>query len=197
MNSLVKILTNYSGSYKAKLFLDESPEIDDLMLIFGLSQLDKAQNKQYWGRELGKCWELLVIEICKQTHTNFGIRIKEGASELCDLVLGKDAIDTKYRIGSGDAGTLKKFKQNGIKLRDLGYNPIMLILRNDNLPAAITQLKTGGWTVIVGDASYAYIRKETGFDLQAWLKTRKLLFLIEPQTDSSQEREVNNNSDNK
>jgi hypothetical protein len=44
--------------------------------------------------------------------------IKEGSDEFCDLVVGNDAIDTKYRIGSGDSGTLKKFRQYGQELQD-------------------------------------------------------------------------------
>ena len=46
--------------------------------------------------------------------------MRQGADELCDLIAGKDAINTKYRIGSGDSGTLKKFKQYGRKLEGDG-----------------------------------------------------------------------------
>ena len=82
---------------------------------------------------------------------------------------GTDAIDTKYRIGSGDSGTLKKFKQYGKKLRDVGYRPIFLIVRVDNLPAAMTACKVGQWDVKVGDETFRYIEEQTGVDLQAWL----------------------------
>ncbi|WP_094675218.1 hypothetical protein [Hydrocoleum sp. CS-953] len=75
---------------------------DDLMLVFGLNQEIKARNKQYWGRELGMCWERIVKEICRQTCDNFNEAIRDGNDELCDFVVGLDAIDTKYRIGSGD-----------------------------------------------------------------------------------------------
>jgi hypothetical protein len=86
---------------------------------------------------------------------------------------GKDAIDTKYRIGSGDSGTLKKFKQYGARLTKSGYRPVLLMLRNDNLPAAITACINGGWTVLTGEESFKYIFKITGFDLKTWLQSRK------------------------
>jgi hypothetical protein len=171
--SLEAILEQYSRSFSNKVFSEESPEEDDLMLVFGLTQAAKVGNKQYWGRELGMCWQRLINELCRQTRDDFSRGIRKGADELCDLVIGSDAVDTKYRIGSGDAGTLKKFKQYGTKLQQMGYRPVLLILRIDNLPAAITACTTGGWTVLTGNDSYQYIRSITGFDLHPWLRMRK------------------------
>ena len=96
---------------------------------------------------------------------------------ICDLIVGDHAIDTKYRIGSGDSGTLKKFKQFGLKLTQDGYQPVLLILRNDNLPSAITACVNGGWHVVVGDYSHSYLQGTTGFDLKAWLQSRKGSFV--------------------
>ncbi|MEM1169092.1 MAG: hypothetical protein AAGJ08_08485 [Cyanobacteria bacterium P01_H01_bin.35] len=101
-NSLDIILQKYSQSFAAKILTQESSEADDLMLGFGLNQEIKAINKQYWGRELGMCWERIVKEICRQTCDNFNEAIRDGNDELCDFVVGLDAIGTKYRIGSGD-----------------------------------------------------------------------------------------------
>jgi len=42
------------------------------MLIFGLTQEIKAQNKQYWGRELAMCWQRLIVELCQHTGEYFG-----------------------------------------------------------------------------------------------------------------------------
>ena len=81
-----------------------------------------------------------------------------------------DVIDTKYRIGSGDSGTLKKFREYGQILRSDGYNPIMLIVREDNLPAAITACQSGGWQIHTGAATFSYIESKTGIDLLAWLQ---------------------------
>jgi hypothetical protein len=177
-SSLKNILEQYQQSFSTKLFGEEYVELDDLMLIFGLTQEIKAQNKQYWGRELGMCWQRLIVQLCQHTCEDFGEPIKEGADEICDLILGNDAIDTKYRIGSGDSGTLKKFKQDGKRLQELGYNPVLLIFRNDNLPAAITACINGGWTIIQGLEAYNYIQAKTGFELQKWFKKRKSKFII-------------------
>lgn len=170
---LESILLQYQKSFIGKAFGEESSEVDDLMSIFGLTQEVKMGNRQYWGRELGMCWQKLVTELCRANCDSFQDSIREGGDELCDLVVGSDAIDTKYRIGSGDSGTLKKFKSYGKNLRDRMLNPVLLIVREDNLPAAITACKTGGWHILTGEKSYDYIKKLTRFDLRNWLIERK------------------------
>ena len=177
-SSLEGILSKYSRSFGIKMFNDEYQEEDELMLVFGLTQSMKAENKQYWGRELGMCWQLLITEIFKHSCNDFRGPIREGSDEICDLVAGSDAIDTKYRIGSGDSGTLKKFKAYGHKLRAMGFRPVLLILRTDNLPAAITACNTGGWEVISGENTYKYIYDKTKFDLHSWLHDRKDTYKI-------------------
>jgi hypothetical protein len=179
INGLLEaILEQYGRSFASKAFAEESPEEDDLMLVFGLTQQIKAENKQYWGRELGMCWQRLITNLCRHTRDDFSGPIREGKDEICDLVLGRDAIDTKYRIGSGDSGTLKKFRQYAIRLRGLGYNPVLLMLRTDNLPQAIATCIAAGWDVIIGSQAYEYIRDATGFDIQGWLRTRKNAYAI-------------------
>jgi hypothetical protein len=180
--ALTTILEQYQSSFSAKAFSEESSEEDDLMLVFGLTQTTKTENKQYWGRELGMCWQRLIVELCHQTNDSFGPPIRENADEICDLTVGQDAIDTKYRIGSGDSGTLKKFKQYGARLIKSGYRPIVLILRNDNLPAAITACASGGWTVFTGEKSFEYLHQLTDFDLKAWLQSRKRYYSISTQS---------------
>ena len=172
-DSLEKILRQYGEAFEAKEFGGESDEVDNLMLVFGLTQTEKARNKQYWGRELGMCWQRLITELFRESHNDFGDAIRIDADELCDLVIAQDAIDTKYRIGSGDSGTLKKFKQYGARLRQLGYRPVMLILRNDNLPAALTACRKGGWEILTGDSAYNYVLRNSEFDLQSWLRARQ------------------------
>ena len=66
----------------------------------------------------------------------------------------------------GDSGTLKKFKQYGAELNKMGFRPVLLFLREDNLAAAIQACRVGGWTMMTGDASYAYLRRMTNFDLK-------------------------------
>jgi hypothetical protein len=177
-NSLEDILAKYQQSFSEKAFKEESAELDDLMLTFELTQEIKAQNKQYWGRELGTCWQRLIVQLCRSARHDFGKPIKFGEEKICVLTLGNDAIDTKYRIGSGDSGTLKRFKEYGKKLQKFGYQPVLLILRNDNLPAAIAACKSGGWKVMQGLQAYNYIQTKTGFNLKKWLQNRKSDFFL-------------------
>jgi hypothetical protein len=166
---LSDILKKYQGNFSDKVYVDGYDSTDVLMEAFGITQELKRENKQFWGRQLGMCWQLLVVELCKNTCADFGGAQRFGGDEPCDLVLGKDAIDTKYRVGSGDSGTLKKFKQYGDLLREKGYRPVFLFLREDNLPAAMTACQAGGWSVYNGMGTFEYLKEKTGFDLHEWL----------------------------
>ena len=55
------------------------------------------------------------VEIFKHNNTNFKEAESFGADKPIDFIVGSYAIDTKYRIGSGDSRTLKKFKQYSMK----------------------------------------------------------------------------------
>ncbi|MGC9503421.1 hypothetical protein [Baaleninema sp.] len=115
--SLENILKKYQNSFSDKVYAKENEERDPLMNVFEISPQLKRENRQYWGRELGMCWQLLVVEVCKKYCPDFHPAVKFGSDEPCDLVVENYAIDTKYRIGSGDSGTLKKFKRYGSLLR--------------------------------------------------------------------------------
>ncbi|MCC3406958.1 MAG: hypothetical protein JGK17_15465 [Microcoleus sp. PH2017_10_PVI_O_A] len=166
---LEQILARYQNSFTEKVYAEENEEHDLLMDVFGISPILKKENKQYWGRELGMCWQLLVIETCKAYCSSFQPAFKIGSDEPCDLIVDGYAIDTKYRIGSGDSGTLKKFKSYGRLLRTYNYEPVFLILREDSLPAAITACQVGTWKVYTGDASFEFIQRISGFDLKSFL----------------------------
>ncbi len=166
---ITKLIGTYQESFAAKAYGNENDDHDVLMDVFGLLPAVKRENRQYWGRELGMCWQLIVTALFRATCTDFAPGYREGGDELCDLIAGKDAIDTKYRIGSGDSGTLKKFKQYGQKLQQMGYRPVLLIIREDNLPAAIGACNVGGWTVLTGDTTFKYIQTKTGVDFKQWL----------------------------
>ena len=163
------ILRRYQGNFSHKVYLDDYDSTDVLMETFGITQELKRENKQFWGRQLGMCWQLLVMELCKNTCASYGDALKFGSDEPCDLVLGSDAIDTKYRVGSGDSGTLKKFKQYGNLLQKEGYRPVLLFLREDNLPAAMAACQTGGWSIYTGTSTFSYLLEKTGFHLYEWL----------------------------
>ncbi|MFW6679831.1 hypothetical protein ACOAOT_19540 [Lacrimispora sp. AGF001] len=169
-DGIKRIIGEYRNSFSEKTYSDENNETDILMQAFNISPELKRENRQYWGRELGMAWQRIVIEIFKNNHPQYSPALRFGGDEPCDLVAGKDAIDTKYRVGSGDSGTLKKFKQYGEMLRNEGYRPVFLMLRSDNLNAAITACKTGGWTVLTGKDSFKYILDNTGVDIEKYLK---------------------------
>ena len=170
---ITPILDKYYQSFKDKNYAIENDASDVLMDIFGITPALKRENKQYWGRELGMMWQLIVTEICKHNCSNFKPALRIGNDEPCDLILGNDAIDTKYRVGSGDSGTLKKFRQYGQLLIEKGYRPVLLFLRDDNLPAAITACSRGGWTVLMGDGAFEYLHTHTGIDLKYLLTQQK------------------------
>ena len=172
------ILRRYRESFEEKVYSEENDDHDLLMEAFGISPVLKRENRQYWGRELGKCWESLIVEVCK-TSPHFQPALRIGSDEPCDLIIKPYAIDTKYRVGSGDSGTLKKFKQYGPLLRSRGYEPVFLFLRADNLQAAMTACKSGGWTVYVGDESFNFIKEISGFDLKYYLLNRRNMFNVD------------------
>ena len=106
---LKQILKHYSETFSSKIYVDENHETDPLMDIFGITPAIKRENKQYWGRELGMCWQRIVAELFRMTCEDYLPALRLGDDEPCDCIVGLEAIDTKYRIGSGDSGTLKKF----------------------------------------------------------------------------------------
>lgn len=175
---LEAIVGKYRDSFTAKVYNEENDDRDPIMDLFGISPELKRENRQYWGRELGMCWQLLVSEVFKLSRKDYGPALRFGADEPCDFTFGKKAVDTKYRIGSGDSGTLKKFKQYGPMLKKKGYLPVFLIVREDNLPAAITACHAGGWEVYAGEATFRYISEQSGFDLKTFLSKRALKFEI-------------------
>lgn len=166
---LLPIIDRYYQSFSHKEYNEESEEIDVLMEVFGITQELKKENKQYWGRELGMCWQLLVTEVFKNHCKEYSPPKRYGDDEPADFFVGNEAVDTKYRVGSGDSGTLKKFKQYGDLFKNEGKVPVFLFLRTDNLKAALTACVAGGWSIYMGDESFKYIKRKTGFDLKQWL----------------------------
>lgn len=176
---LLQMFEEYQGSFSKKNYEEIKQESDLLMDIFKITNEMKNENRQYWGRELGMIWQKLVSGVCCYSKPKLWSEpIKIGKDEPCDLILGNYAIDTKYRVGSGDSGTLKKFKSYGPLLRKKGFVPVMLFLREDNLPAAITACKKGGWEIYQGDESFEFVKNKTGVDLKDWLASLKGKYAI-------------------
>ena len=177
--SLDDILRQYKMSFSDKIYGDENNDIDVLMDVFGITPELKRENRQYWGRELGMCWQRLVVELFQHTRQDFAPAVRIGADEPYDCLVGNYAIDTKYRIGSGDSGTLKKFKSYASLLQQKGYEPVLLIVREDNLPAAMTACRSSGWNVYTGNLTFNYIEQLTNFDIRDFLRAKAANYRIE------------------
>lgn len=169
---ILEVIRKYQEAFSNKEILEEEGNSDILMDIFGITPDMKQTNMQYWGRELGKCWEGIIKAVFSR-RKDYTPGIREGDDEICDCVIGKIAIEAKYRVGSGDSGTLKKFRQYSKRLIKLGYEPTMLFLRQDNLPAAITASKIGGWNILIGKDCFDFIKKKSKFDLANFLNKLK------------------------
>jgi hypothetical protein len=63
-------------------------------------------------------------------------------------------------------------------LKAQGYTPVFLFLREDNLPAAMTACRNGGWDIYIGKASFDFILDISGFDLGHYLTERAKGFLV-------------------
>ncbi len=176
--SLFNIMSTYQSSFTDKVYQEENDDSDLLMDAFALTQAIKRENKQYWGRELGMCWELMVAHVMEGYCKDFRSKFRIGHEEPCDMIVGDYAIDTKYRFGSGDSGTKKKFERYADLLRERGYVPVCLILRDDNLQTAINALKSSGWIVLTAEASYNFIRSLSGYDLKSYLKSMSGQFIV-------------------
>jgi hypothetical protein len=178
-DKLKKILEQYNNSFTNKIYEDSNNDTDILMDLFGITPELKRENGQYWGRELGMVWEKTTKELLRNCEGFREAKPKEfGANSPVDYFIGNLAIDTKYRVGSGDAGTLKKFKQYGNMLKEKGYEPIFLFLRKDNLPAAITAAKNGGWKIITGQDSLNFIKEKSGLEMESILLSYEDTYLI-------------------
>lgn len=173
--NVVNILSQYKSNFNSKEFATDSPSSDILMDFFDITYDTKKQNMQYWNRELGRVWELITREFFTSNNPFFRPpeSVNFGTDHPVDYFIGNLAIDAKYRIGSGDSGTLKKFKLYGKMLKEMGYNPVFLILRNDNLPAAITAAMNGGWQIISDKDAFDFIINNSGIDIVQYLTCLK------------------------
>lgn len=64
---LDQILAAYQKGFSEKVYSEENDDHDLLMGVYGITPQLKRENRQYWGRELGMCWQRLVVEVCRQT----------------------------------------------------------------------------------------------------------------------------------
>lgn len=62
-SEMVSVMRHYSDSFGGTIHNEASEETDILMDAFELTPTVKNANRQYWGRELGMCWQRLVIAV--------------------------------------------------------------------------------------------------------------------------------------
>src|ERR1043166_359986 len=87
---LKNILSQYRQSFTDKAYGEENEDHDLLMDVFGITPLLKRENRQYWGRELGMCWQRLVCEVFRLSCEDYAPAKKIGADEPADCELGMD-----------------------------------------------------------------------------------------------------------
>ena len=59
------LVNHYYESFLKKTYGGENSDRDFLMELFNISPDLKRENRQYWGRELGMLWQLLVTAVVK------------------------------------------------------------------------------------------------------------------------------------
>ncbi|MNU30449.1 hypothetical protein D3C71_189490 [compost metagenome] len=172
LESLDRILVDYRDRFRKKKFTVK-PERDDLLMrVFKITPEIKKRNMQYWSRHLGFAWEKLLKAALSEADKTAVFPLPGDKQKPCDMIAGEMAIDAKYRIGSGDSGTLQKLQKNGRILHELGYKPVLLIFRDDSLASSLAAARGGGWTIY--EDKHALVHAETlfNFDMSAYLKSR-------------------------
>lgn len=89
---LSDILKKYQGNFSDKVYVDDYDSTDVLMETFGITQELKRENKQFWGRQLGMCWQLLVVELCNNICSDFSGALRFGGDKPCDSFPGESEI---------------------------------------------------------------------------------------------------------
>ena len=88
---ITRVIQTYHRSFAGKVYGEKNDEHDVIMDIFGLVPAVNRENRQYWGRELGMGWQLIVTELFRATVEDFKPGYREGGDELCDLIASRDA----------------------------------------------------------------------------------------------------------
>ena len=88
----------YEQAVAKVLEMEENDDYDPLMRVFGITPSLKRENRQYWGRELGMCWQRLVTEVFKANCLDYQPALKIADDQPCEPIaiehvnnLGKDS----------------------------------------------------------------------------------------------------------
>ena len=84
------ILRGYRDSFSAKSYSEENDDSDPLMEVFGITPALKRESRQYWGRELGMCWQLLVTSVFAGHCKEYLPAMRMEDDEPCDCFVGFD-----------------------------------------------------------------------------------------------------------
>lgn len=152
-------------NFQKKIKDPRASEIDMLMEMYQIDANQKSSNPQFYSSQLGHKFELLVRNVAMRYCPEYAPEIHVGTKVPCDLCIGRDAIDVKYRVGFADSGTIDKLRQNAQLLSKLGYTPVLLIFRDDNRIDTIRTAINSGWTVYMGNEAFDYINRWTGCDI--------------------------------
>lgn len=128
------VLEEAQQKLQAKIFNEppEKPQTDLLMDVFKMTP-EMKHNPQFTNRHLGATLEKMLkkwFEAHKPQDFQAPERDDDGG-EPYDLLVGDQAIDVKYRVGSGDSGSIKKWKRYAKDLKAKGYKPVWVVLRDD------------------------------------------------------------------
>ena len=62
---ILPILEKYYNSFRMKTYSAENSDFDVLMDIYNITPAQKQAHKQFWSRELGMMWQLIVTTLCQ------------------------------------------------------------------------------------------------------------------------------------
>jgi hypothetical protein len=82
------------------------------------------------------------------------------------------ASEIKWRIRWNDAKTVKAHALGAHRLKNRGYQALMLVRRPraESFEFNFERFEREGWIVKTGDDTMTFIKQETGFDLDRWIK---------------------------
>ena len=84
--ALESILSAYKEAFSQKVYSEENDDHDPLMDVYGITPELKRENRQYWGRELGMCWQRLVVEVCRRKKKGFGPALLQASKDLSECM---------------------------------------------------------------------------------------------------------------
>lgn len=84
----------------------------------------------------------------------------------------KRGLEIKWRIRWNDAKTVKSHCLAAHRLKSRGFEPIMLIRRpkEESFSSPIERFEREGWKVLTAKETMDFITKETGFNLENWIR---------------------------